>query len=61
MLEPRQIRQALGLSQEKVADEAGVSRPTLVLYEAKPAAVIDDAKRSALDAVYATLRARLGQ
>ena len=53
---PRTIREAAGISQMVMAVRAGVSEPTLRLYEANPAAVKDRRKREALDRVYAELR-----
>jgi transcriptional regulator with XRE-family HTH domain len=52
---PREKRRAAGLSQVTVAVSAGVSLPTLRLYEANPNAVTDD-KRAALDKAYAAMK-----
>ena len=52
---PREKRKAAGRSQMSVATEAGVSLPTLRLYEANRDAVTED-KRTALDAVYAKMK-----
>ncbi len=51
---PRDKRRAAGLSQMSVATSAGVSLPTLRLYEANRDAVSDD-KRTALDKAYAKM------
>jgi len=56
---PREIRRASGLSQERVAVEAGVCSPTVRIYEVDPLGVRDDRKRAALDLVYARMRATL--
>lgn len=52
---PRDKRRAAKLSQMSVATSAGVSLPTLRLYEANRDAVSEE-KRAALDAVYATMK-----
>lgn len=52
---PRDKRRAAKLSQMSVATSAGVSLPTLRLYEANRDAVSEE-KRAALDAIYATMK-----
>lgn len=52
---PRDKRKAAGLSQMSVATSAGVSLPTLRMYEADRDAVSDD-KRVALDKAYANMK-----
>ncbi len=50
-MDPRSLRLACGISQEKAAVYSGVSTPTLRLYEANPASVTS-AKKATLDAYY---------
>jgi DNA-binding XRE family transcriptional regulator len=52
----REIRERAGRSQWDVALRAGVSAPTLRLFEADPEAVRDVRKREALARVYEQLR-----
>ncbi len=52
---PREIRKAAGVSQIQVAVAAGVSEPTVRLYEANPEAVSSE-KRRALDVAYEGLQ-----
>ena len=52
----RAVRELAGKTQMVVAVQAGVSMPTLRLYEASASAV-GAAKRKALDAVYAEMAA----
>ncbi len=52
---PRDKRRAAGISQMTAASSAGVSLPTLRLYEANRDAVTED-KRAALDRVYAAMK-----
>ena len=54
---PKSRRVAAGLSQMSVATSAGVSLPTLRLYEANRDAVSAE-KRTALDKVYAAMTAK---
>ena len=54
---PRDKRRAAGLSQMSVATSAGVSLPTLRLYEANRDAVTED-KRAALDKAYAAMKTK---
>lgn len=54
-LTPREKRRSAGKSQIEVAVAAGVSIPTLRLYEADRAAV-SEGTRALLDTTYATLR-----
>jgi hypothetical protein len=57
-MSPREIRATAKLSLEKAAVAAGVTSPTLRLYEYAPTALRAD-KRAALDAFYASLAAKL--
>jgi len=54
-MSPREVRQRARLPQIIVAVRAGVSEPTLRIYEANPDAVRDPVKRASLDEVYAHL------
>jgi predicted transcriptional regulator len=58
MSTPKEIRAAARESQMRTAVMAGVSQPTVRLYEANPSSVTLE-KRIALDAVYAQLRAKV--
>lgn len=55
---PKEIRNRAGLSIERAAVAAGVTSPTLRLYEANIAAP-SQASRAKLEAFYATLAARV--
>jgi hypothetical protein len=57
-MSPKDIRLASRLSIEKAAVGAGVSSPTVRIYEAAPEAARAD-KRALLDAFYMRLAARL--
>jgi len=59
-MSPREVRIRARKSQVQVAVDAGVSPPTVRVYEAAPDAV-SRTKREALDATYARLRASLNQ
>ena len=54
---PKEIRLASGLSLERCAVAAGVTSPTIRLFEADPSAA--PRARSKLETFYATLAARL--
>lgn len=54
-LRDQAIRVTLGMPLTVAARLAGVSRPTLVLYEADPMAVKSDSKRAACAALYSHL------
>ena len=56
---PKEVRRLVRRSQIQVAVQAGVSEPTLRLYEANREAVGEE-KRRALDAVYVAMEATLG-
>lgn len=51
------IRRRAGWSRDRAAVEARVSYALAKIYELNPAAVADPAKRAALDAVWARMRA----
>jgi transcriptional regulator with XRE-family HTH domain len=57
-MNPKQVRLTAGLSIERAAVAAGVTSPTLRLYEASQEAVRED-KRRQLAAYYQRLAARL--
>ena len=54
---PKEIRLAAGLSIERAAVAAGVTSPTIRLFEADPSAA--PRARAKLEAFYATLAARI--
>ena len=54
---PKEIRLASGLSLERCAVAAGVTSPTIRLFEADPSAA--PRARAKLEAFYATLAARV--
>jgi hypothetical protein len=56
---PAAVRVEVGPSRERVAQWAGVSEPTVALYEASPKAVRSPTKRRALDVVYRILERAL--
>lgn len=55
------VRVALHIPAHVVARMAGVSRPTLAIYELDPLAVKDTSKRSAIERVYGELRAMISR
>jgi hypothetical protein len=55
---PSEVRQRAQKSQIQAAVAAGVSEPTVRLYEANPDSVTDLRKRAQLDRVYATYAER---
>lgn len=57
-LSPKEIRTRAGMSIERAAVAAGVTSPTLRLFEANTAAP-SQASRAKLEAFYATLAARI--
>ena len=57
---PRERRRAAGLSQMALAVEAGVSLPTLRLYEANPESVSEESRRL-LDAAYSKIKTENGK
>lgn len=55
------VREELGIPLTRAAKLAGVSAPTLRLYEADPQAVRTENRRMACAELYAQLRALLGR
>ncbi len=58
IVNPRRARELAGVSQLRAAADAGVSLPTLRMFEANPDAIQHEEKRAALIRVYAAFRAR---
>jgi hypothetical protein len=61
VLRDQAVRLTVGIPLTVAARLAGVSRPTLVLYEADPMAVKSDTKRAACSALYERLRSLLAE
>ena len=58
-MSPRELRIAAGLSQDRMAVAAGVSSPTVRIYEIDCGSISNGRKRAALDAAYAELQKQL--
>lgn len=60
-MSPREVRRAMNLPMGYVATHAGVSPPTVRMFEVRPEELANDAKRAALEAFYADLRVKLAK